>query len=127
MKKRILSAGASLLPLYGTVSCSGVSEYVVAIADSSTGGMAASLRYALRAVRTLIGEVFDRVIGTFSSAVMGAADGGSHALHIGRTAALAAKQACEAPQVPVCSVRRVILGDGGFEKACLTDINSQEI
>ena len=82
MKKRILSAGAWLLLLCGTVSCSGVSEYDVVIVGGGTSGVAAGLQSARLGARTLIVEEYDWLGGMLTSAGVSATDG-NHVLRGG--------------------------------------------
>ncbi len=75
MKRRILSAGAALLLLCGTMACSGVSEYDVVIVGGGTSGVAAGLQSARLGARTLIVEEFDWLGGMLTSAGVSATDG----------------------------------------------------
>lgn len=75
MKRRILSAGAALLLLCGTMACSGVSEYDVVIVGGGTSGVAAGLQSARLGAKTLIVEEFDWLGGMLTSAGVSATDG----------------------------------------------------
>ncbi len=75
MKRHILSAGAALLLLCGTMACSGVSEYDVVIIGGGTSGVAAGLQSARLGARTLIVEEFDWLGGMLTSAGVSATDG----------------------------------------------------
>lgn len=75
MKRRILSAGAALLLLCGTMACSGVSEYDVVIIGGGTSGVAAGLQSARLGARTLLVEEFDWLGGMLTSAGVSATDG----------------------------------------------------